>query len=102
MVEKGSFTLQKKDYSQILNIIGHMLEDSNVLVYMEAIKSVEYLATIMNKQIKAKKVKHFVQLLVDKYKETKTAVISSINKALVHLADKGCISYLSLLEMMIA
>jgi len=34
-----------------------LLEDSNALVFMEAIKTVEYLSKIIGKNIKAQKIK---------------------------------------------
>jgi hypothetical protein len=37
----------------IFNVVTHMLEDSNALVFMEAIKTVEYLCILMGKAIKA-------------------------------------------------
>lgn len=50
-----------------------MLEDSNALVFMEAIKTVENLCILMT--IKQSKLKGFLSLLADKYKETKTAPV---------------------------
>jgi hypothetical protein len=58
-----------------------MLEDSNALVYMEGIKTVEYLSILMGKTIKQQKMKQFLCLLADKYKETKTASVIAVNKA---------------------
>lgn len=58
-----------------------MLEDSNALVYMEGIKTVEYLSILMGKTIKQQKMKQFLSLLADKYKETKTASVIAVNKA---------------------
>ena len=43
-----------------------MLEDSNALVFMEAIKTVEFLYLIMGKLIKQQKTKSFIALLADK------------------------------------
>ena len=71
-----------KDYNVIFNVVTHMLEDSNALVYMEAIKTVEYLSILMGKAIKQQKMRQFVTLLADKYKETKTASVQAVNKAL--------------------
>lgn len=59
-----------------------MLEDSNALVFLEAIKTVELLTLTIGKTIKAKKMKQFVNLLADKFKESKTQVINAVNKAL--------------------
>ena len=46
-----------KDYNLIFNVVTHMLEDSNALVYMEAIKTVEYLSILMGKAIKQQKMR---------------------------------------------
>ena len=47
IVEKDStVTVKVKDYSMLLNVVIHMLEDKNMLVFMEAIKSVELLAIL--------------------------------------------------------
>ena len=73
-------SIKPKDYSVVLNVVFHMLEDKNMLVFMEAIKSVELLSVL--NQIKAAKVKSFIILLAGKYGETKTAVITQTDKAL--------------------
>ena len=39
-------SVKPKDYSVVLNVVFHMLEDKNMLVFMEAIKSVELLAVL--------------------------------------------------------
>ena len=82
-----------KDYNLIFNVVTHMLEDSNALVYMEAIKTVEYLSILMGKAIKQQKMRQFVSLLADKYKETKTASVQAVNKALQTLIMRQCIPY---------
>jgi len=64
-----------KDYSPIFNVIVHMLEDPNMLVFIEAIKTIDHLCNLLKSSIKSTKMKQFVQLLADKYKETKTAVL---------------------------
>ena len=46
-----------KDYSQIFNIVMHILEDPNMLVFIEAIKTVEYLAYLLRSSIKLSKMK---------------------------------------------
>jgi hypothetical protein len=38
--------IKVKDYSMLINVVFHMLEDKNMLVFMEAIKSVELLTTL--------------------------------------------------------
>jgi hypothetical protein len=47
IVEKGSAAvIKQKDYSIIFNTVLHMLEDKNMLVFLEAIKSLELLASL--------------------------------------------------------
>jgi hypothetical protein len=47
-----------------------------MLVFSEAIKAVENLTLIFGKSMKQAKLKHFIQLLTEKYKESKTVVVS--------------------------
>jgi hypothetical protein len=42
-------SIVNKDYTMIYNVVTHMLEDSNALVFMEAIKTVELLSILMGK-----------------------------------------------------
>lgn len=46
-----------KDYSQIYNIVIHMLEDPNMLVFNEGIKTIEFLAFLNKNSIKSSKMK---------------------------------------------
>jgi hypothetical protein len=78
-----------------------MLEDSNALVFMEAIKTLEYLSTLMGKAIKQQKMRQFVNLLTDKYKETKTASVQAVNKAMTTIIKKQCIPYSQLVEYLV-
>ena len=81
ILEKGSTAvIKQKDYSVIFNTVLHMLEDKNMLVFLEAIKSLELLATLQ--QMKSGKAKTFMSALVGKYGETKTAVIAATDKAM--------------------
>lgn len=38
--------MKNKDYSFILNVVFHLLEEKNMLVYLEAIRSVELLTIL--------------------------------------------------------
>jgi hypothetical protein len=49
-----------KDYSSIYNIVVHMLEDPNMLVFNEALKTLEFLAILLRQSIKSSKMKQFV------------------------------------------
>jgi hypothetical protein len=49
-----------KDYSVILNVTTHILEDPNMLVFIEGIKTVEYLSILISSQLKGPKIKTFI------------------------------------------
>ena len=73
------------DYTMIYNTIAHMLEDKNMLVFVEAIKTVELLANLIGplNYLKQIKTKSWINLLAGKYTETKTAVIAAVDKAMI-------------------
>jgi hypothetical protein len=75
-----------------------MLEDPNTLVFNEAIKTIEFLAILTKNNIKSSKMKQFVQLLADKYKETKTAVMAALEKTLNAIFDNRCLSPLQFFD----
>ena len=56
-----------------------------MLVFLEAIKSLELLATLQ--QMKSGKAKTYMSALVGKYGETKTAVIAATDKAMAAIAQ---------------
>jgi uncharacterized membrane protein len=86
ILEKGSAAvIKQKDYSSITNIIFHMLEDKNMLVFTEAMRSVELLAKLDQMKSQAK-TKQFISVLAGKYGETKTAVIAATDKVFASLA----------------
>ena len=89
--EEVSLVKLNKDYSSIYNIVVHMLEDPNMLVFNEALKTLEYLAIILRQSIKSSKMKQFVQLLADKYKETKTAVLVQSEKTFNAIYENRCL-----------
>lgn len=80
----GSLPVKNKDYTLIYNTVAHMLEDKNMLVFVEAIKSVELLCCLIGplNYLKQPKVKTWINLLAGKYGETKTAVIAALDKAM--------------------
>ena len=43
----GSVAIKNKDYTLIYNTVAHMLEDKNMLVFVEAIKTVELLSILI-------------------------------------------------------
>lgn len=89
-----------KDYSAIFNVIVHMLEDPNTLVFIEAIKMVEHLCYLLKGSIK-QKMKQFISLLADKYKETKTAVLNELEKTFDTIIENKCIPATSFFDQMI-
>ena len=81
----GAIPVKNKDYTLIYNTVAHMLEDKNMLVFVEAIKSVELLSLLIGplSYLKASKVKSWISLLAGKYSETKTPVIAAVDKAML-------------------
>ena len=63
---------------KIYNVLVLMLEDTNTLVFVEAIRIIELLAKMRDRGIIGKYAKKFTHILIDKFKETKTAVLVSI------------------------
>jgi len=90
-----------KDYSSIFNIVVHMLEDPNMLVFIEAVKMVEHLAMLLKQTIKGAKMKQFVQILADKYKETKTAVLTALEKTFAAIYENRCMPPNQLFDQLI-
>ena len=81
----GSVPIKNKDYTLIYNTVAHMLEDKNMLVFVEAIKTVELLAYLIGplNYLKQPKVKTWINLLAGKYSETKTPVISAVDRCML-------------------
>jgi hypothetical protein len=94
-------SIVNKDYTMIYNVVTHMLEDSNALVFMEAIKTVELLSILMGKQLKQQKLRQFIALLTDKYKETKTAPVQAVNKTLHTIIRKSIIPVSLMVEYLV-
>jgi len=80
----------------------HMLEDPNVLVFIEAIKMLDHLCFLLKYTIKQAKMKQFIQLLADKYKETKTAVLAALEKTFDAILDNRCIPWTAFFDQMIS
>lgn len=70
-----------KDYSTVVNTLLHLVENTNSLVYIESMKAIEVLVLKLPKSF-AYKGRHYVQFLVDKYKEKKKNVTLQINNIL--------------------
>ena len=64
-----------------------MLEDKNMLVFVEGIKTVELLANLIGplNYLKQVKTKTWVNLLAGKYTETKSAVITAVDRAMLSI-----------------
>jgi len=85
----GALQIKSRDYTTIFNTVAHMLEDKNMLVFLEGIKTVELLAILIGPHgfLKQAKVKVWIGLLASKYGETKTAVISAVDKAMLAIVN---------------
>lgn len=51
LAEKSNVIVKTKDFTNILNTVQHMLEDKNMLVFLEAIKTVELLAILIGPKL---------------------------------------------------
>ena len=69
-----------------------MLEDSNVLVYIEAIKTIELLVQLRDRNLPSKKIKQITLLLIDKFKETKSAVPIAVRHCLNVIVASGIVA----------
>jgi hypothetical protein len=81
LVERANVIVKTKDFTNVLNTVQHMLEDKNMLVFLEAIKTVELLAVLIGSKLQ-KQLKAFINVIAGKYGETKTAVIAAVDKTL--------------------
>ncbi len=68
-----------------------MLEDKNMLVFLEGIKTVQLLVYLIGplNYLKQAKTKVWVGLLASKYGETKTAVIAAVDKAMLAIVNNA-------------
>ena len=98
---KANKVMSEENNYKVYNTLILMLEDSNVLVFLEAIKIVELLAKLKDKGIVGKYAKKFVSVLFDKFKETKTAVVSSIKNSLNALINNQIISIEGIVDILI-
>ena len=80
-----------------------MLGDKNMLVFLEAIKTVELLSDILGplQMIKQAKAKILINLLASKYGETKTAVIAAVDKAILAMVRREVFSPVQYVDMCI-
>lgn len=74
-----------RENDTIYNVLHHMIEDSNKLVFEQGIKSVEILSKMQDKGILGKKAKDYLNLLFDKAKDTKSQVVKLIKTAIFTL-----------------
>lgn len=44
LIQRKNVHVKSKDYTMLFNISVHMLEDKNMLVYLEAIRNIELLS----------------------------------------------------------
>lgn len=72
-----------------------------MLVFIEGIKMIEHLAMLLKQAIKVSKMKQFVSLLADKYKETKTAVLTALEKTFDAIYTNRCLPDTKLFDLLI-
>ena len=73
--------LEGRDYTQIINIIVHSIEESNVLLFTESIKTVDLLIPKISKSFITKG-KQLTQILIEKLKEKRRNVISLVKSCI--------------------
>jgi 16S rRNA A1518/A1519 N6-dimethyltransferase RsmA/KsgA/DIM1 with predicted DNA glycosylase/AP lyase activity len=79
-----------------------MLEDKNMLVFVEAIFTIEQLSTLLTTNFKpTPKVKSLLTLVAGKYSETKTAVIAATDKCITAFVKSGAISEKVFVDLMV-
>jgi len=79
-----------------------MIEEKNMLVFVEAIFTIEQLANLLGNNFKpATKVKAFLTLVAGKYCETKTAVIAAVDKCISAMVKSGAIAEKAFADLMI-
>lgn len=87
------------DNYKIYNVLVLMLEDTNTLVFVEAIRIVELLAKMKDKGIVGKYAKKYTHVLFDKFKETKTAVLVSIKNCIDAFIENDIIPVDTLIDI---
>jgi hypothetical protein len=97
-LEEGRSILLNKENDTIYNVIHHMIEDSNKLVFEQGIRCVELLSRLQDKGILGKKAKDYLNLFFDKAKDTKSQVVKIIKNALYTLLITETISIEQLFE----
>eukprot|EP01022_Parablepharisma_sp_SALTPOND_P001224 TRINITY_DN105882_c3_g1_i1.p1 TRINITY_DN105882_c3_g1~~TRINITY_DN105882_c3_g1_i1.p1 ORF type:complete len:1846 (-),score=222.99 TRINITY_DN105882_c3_g1_i1:107-5644(-) len=90
--------VEKKDYSGLLQVLCTLLEDTNIFLQLEVLKSLQLLATLLNKDLQAHKPKQIVNKLLERLKENKTAVTSQIENTVAEFLSKGCITPEALID----
>ena len=95
----SSRSISDGDNYKIYNVLVLMLEDTNTLVFVEAIRIVELLAKMRDKGIIGKYAKKYTQVLFDKFKETKTAVLVSIKNWIDAFIENDIIPVDSLIDI---
>lgn len=80
-LEVPGLIIEKKEYPTIINVLLHLIESNNNLIYTEAIKIVEILVPKIPKSF-TYKAKQYIQFLSDKFKEKKKTIIQAASNIL--------------------
>lgn len=79
---KAGKTIVEGDNYKVYNVLKLMLEDTNALVQLEAINIIKLLAMLKDSGLKGKYAKIYVEILFERFKETKSAVLKAIRETL--------------------
>lgn len=87
------------DNYKVYNVLTLMLEDTNALVCMEAIRIVEMLAKLRDTGLKGKYARKYTEILFERFKETKTQVLAAIRKTLDAFIENDIIGVNLIIEI---
>lgn len=70
------------DNYKVYNVLTLLLEDTNALILLESLKIIELLAKMKDEGLKGKYATNYTKILFDRFKESKTAVLTTIKNSL--------------------
>ncbi len=90
LVKRGC-KVERKDYSALANVLGTLLEDTNVFLQLEVLRAFQLLAVLLGRDMVSLKPKGILGKLLDRLRENKTAVIVQIEATVAEMLARDCI-----------
>jgi hypothetical protein len=91
--------IAKGDNYKVYNVLTLLIEDTNALVLLESLKIIELLAKLKDNGLKGKYAMTYTKILFDRFKETKTAVLTTIKNALDALIQNEIIPVNTMIDI---